>query len=53
MKKSEGFLHHQVVSDCPYCGEENIEDLGECCDFEGDEVQCQACGECYELITRC
>lgn len=48
MEKVTYSIHHQVVVDCPKCGEMTIEDLGEFDDADGMEITCQ-CGCEFEL----
>lgn len=50
MKTAEYGIHHQIVVDCPKCGEMIIEDLGEMDTAgPGDEMECPDCGCEFEL----
>lgn len=49
MEKVKYNIHHQVVADCPKCGEMCIEDLGEFDDADGMEMECPHCGTDFEL----
>lgn len=48
-EKVNGYLHHQVVWDCPECHAMNVEDLGELPSFDCMEVECSECGNEFEL----
>lgn len=49
METVEWGLHHQAVVDCPKCNEMIVEDLGECAESLGMEIECPNCGYQFQL----